>query len=1548
MMPKTPLFLVLVAALLVNNLPCCSAEDVYCVTPTATSCSSCPRDSTHCTTLSEYAQEAALYFTSNTTMVFLPGDHVLDLNITVANVASLTMHGESSLGNVPTVVCSGPVGLLFSNMVDFKMYSLAVRSCNRSLRVNDQLADPASNSALFLISTQSAELANCSFYDNPCTALAVHNTSITLAENTFEKNQCGITALNSNLLFTGNTTFFGNGYSSSEISVDGLAGAILGLASSLHFNGSNNFTSNANLARSEFGSGGTISAINNTSLSFTGINTFNNNSALSGGVIYAANNASVSFNGTSKFTNNSADSEGGAIYAQYSVVFIFSGNSNFIGNSAPSDFGGYGGAIYASTDISMSFTGISDFSNNLAGFQGGAINAEMNTIISFSGTNVFNNNSAFFGGGISAQTNTLVSFTGTSYFNNGFAIAGGGAILTESNTSVSFNGISSFSNNSARTYGGAINAASNTVSFNGTSSFINNSAAYSGGALYASDSALVSFRGASNFDNNNATQGGAIAATNNTLSFTGISNFNNNSAQNRGGAIYAANNASVGFNGTIDNSFTNNSANSEGGAIYAQYSVVFSFSGNSHFIGNSAPSDFGGYGGAIYASTDTSMSFTGVSNFSNNLAGFWGGAINVEMNTIISFTGTSNFNNNSAFFGGGISAQTNTSVSFTGSSYFNNGFAIAGGAILAPSNASIRFNGISSFSNNSARGRGGAINAASNTVSFIGTSSFINNSAYSGGALYTSDNALVSFRGASNFDNNNATQGGAISATNNTLMVEGTMNFTSNGNDRSNDKNSLGGGMYLSRNSTFQIFPNTTVYWENNRAGFGGAIYVDDNSNPFVYCTQTEKCTQRECFFQLPGQNISNSLDAQLVFKNNTAAAAGSVLYGGAVDNCKLTGLDSYSSGEVFDMLVDIENDHTNSSISSLPFRVCPCENSLPDCEKSELKYAVYPGERFQVSVVAVGQRDGTVAAEIESRVLLSGATLLSSQYTQYANNTCTTLDYTVFSLSKSAVVELYADFPCSTFSYVLNVSLTINQTCPPGFIISESKRACICEQRLERYTNNCNITSEKITRESFQQFWAGYDDQSHGLILNPLCPLDYCASQTVVFPLNNTDIQCANNRSGLLCGACKKNYSLVLGTSRCKACTNSYLALLIPFAVMGIALVLLLLVCKLTVATGTLSGLVFYANIVGVNRTIFLPLESTDPLSVFVAWLNLDFGIETCFFDGMDAYGKTWLQFVFPVYIWLLVGLMIVISRFSNTFAKLLGKNPVSVLATLVLLSYAKILRTLISAIYVTYLEYPTYNRGVWLYDANVDYLVGKHIPLFIVAVLVFIFLFLPYTLLLLFGQWLQTISHLRLFSWVNRLKPFMDSYHAPYKAKHRYWPGLLLVLRFVLLLVFALNPQEDPSIILLAILVGAGILHLWAWFSGGVYRNWRLDALEGSFFVNMTILAAATYHVKYSDSCHENYSVVNQYAVWYTSVSIALITFLGILTYHIFQQVKNTKLCKKVPNLTLTGEHFNDTKDVNESESPTDRSIVTVTEVAELREPLLEDETQPDHHTI
>ena len=45
-------------------------------------------------------------------MVFLPGYHVLDTNITFANATRLTWHGGSSSGNIAAVVRNGSVAWL--------------------------------------------------------------------------------------------------------------------------------------------------------------------------------------------------------------------------------------------------------------------------------------------------------------------------------------------------------------------------------------------------------------------------------------------------------------------------------------------------------------------------------------------------------------------------------------------------------------------------------------------------------------------------------------------------------------------------------------------------------------------------------------------------------------------------------------------------------------------------------------------------------------------------------------------------------------------------------------------------------------------------------------------------------------------------------------------------------------------------------------------------------------------------------------------------------------------------------------------------------------------------------------------------------------------------------------------------------------------------------------------------------------------------------------------------------------------------------------------
>ena len=102
--------------------------------------------------------------------------------------------------------------------------------------------------------------------------------------------------------------------------------------------------------------------------------------------------------------------------------------------------------------------------------------------------------------------------------------------------------------------------------------------------------------------------------------------------------------------------------------------------------------------------------------------------------------------------------------------------------------------------------------------------------------------------------------------------------------------------------------------------------------------------------------------------------------------------------------------------------------------------------------------------------------------------------------------------------------------------------------------------------------------------------------------------------------------------------------------------------------------------------------------------------------------------------------------GRWSTTALRLSGRNAVQVLATLLLLSYTKLLRLLITVSSTT-ITYPNgYNiRAVWFYDGNVDFLQGKYLLLFIVTLLLFIFLSVPYTLTLVSYQWLLKISHAR-----------------------------------------------------------------------------------------------------------------------------------------------------------------------------------------------------------
>ena len=266
-----------------------------------------------------------------------------------------------------------------------------------------------------------------------------------------------------------------------------------------------------------------------------------------------------------------------------------------------------------------------------------------------------------------------------------------------------------------------------------------------------------------------------------------------------------------------------------------------------------------------------------------------------------------------------------------------------------------------------------------------------------------------------------------------------------------------------------------------------------------------------------------------------------------------------------------------------------------------------------------------------------------------------------------------------------------------------------------------------------------------------------------------------------------------------------------------------LLLVCDITVSTGTLNGLIFYVNVVSTSGITNLYFGSIHPiLSVFIAWLNLDFSVETCFYPGLDTHQKTWLQFVFPVYIWLLVAVIIVASYYSTTAMKIFGWNNIAILASLFLLSYSKLLKTIVTSLSFTQVWKGMADNvsdqlvpyKVWSYDGNVEYLKEQHTALFVVGLLFLLFPFLPYTVMLLLGQCIRSMSVKRKWGlgWIRSIAfiSILDAYHAPYRRYHCYWTGLMLLTCCVLFLVFATNSTENsiPTNMFAVTLAVMGIL--------------------------------------------------------------------------------------------------------------------------------------------
>ena len=1001
-----------------------------------------------------------------------------------------------------------------------------------------------------------------------------------------------------------------------------------------------------------------------------------------------------------------------------------------------------------------------------------------------------------------------------------------------------------------------------------------------GGGVLSLSGSSVTIKG-SRFDSNYAESGGVLSSTGSTIT-VGDCNFTNNSSP-FAAVIYAVKDSKIQFHGYL--LINKNSAD--------DYAVIFLISSEFR-VGN-------GYG-----------NFT----FSNNF-----GSI-MAFNSTMTFSGYAEFVTNQPskhiiqffFQEGGVLTLFQSNVFFDGQCVFKHNQAENGGAIHS-TESKLYVNGDVTIAHNTAigNGSGGGIYLSTSELNCQEESTFVlnNNVAGSkGGGLHAISSSIKASSVILGLDVGEDNDKGL--SIYRYAYIGTRLNFT-------NNVARLGGGLSLEENARLYILRHdeiicrsyyfyeyekgiNTALFTGNRAEYGGAVYVDDDTISGT-CASNPKT---EYFFQVLAfyaESHREDLNLQSVyFSKNYASTSGSTLYGGMLDKCAVGQFAEiymkYNHYEVergggiayFRNISTI----TNVSISSGPARVCLCTGDiLHDCT-SQGHSRVKKGAVFQVSLVAVDQVGQPVSATIQASLNSTESGLAEGQLSKEISSECTKLTFNVVSPHDSETLALYgSDGPCR--NVILSRAIVEIHfdpcTCQIGLQVSETKTNCTCEchRNISRYVEQCDSHTGLVVKKLQSRAWISYmnDVNLTGYLVYPNCPFDYCIPLNISIDLNQingADAQCAFNRSSLLCGSCQHGLSLSLGSSCCLPCPSHWPALLtaitIAAVLAGIALVTLLLVLNMTVAIGTLNGLIFYANVVYASKSILLPFQETNFVTILISWLNLDLGIDTCYFPRMDTYIKTWLQLTFPAYIILLVILVIVISSYSTKFSNLIGrKDPVATLSTLILLSYAKLVEVCFKSLSVGILEYPDGScKNLWLPDATVEYLSGKHLPLFIAAVLILL-VGLVYTALLFSWQCLFRLPKWRIFEWSRnpRILTFIETYHTPYTPKHRYWTGLLLIVRVVLYLVAATNVSNDPTVAFTAIIFTVCcIFTLRLFFGSRLYRKWPVDILETFFCSNILLFVTFSW-----------YTLDNPYgrkAAAYTSVTMTVFVLLLIMLYHVY----------------------------------------------------------------
>ena len=1399
-----------------------------------------------CHNFSYYISQPDSYFTSDTTIIFLEGEHRFDREdlVLVSNVHNLTLKGQGQwpvAGAEETVMQStviinctrGRGGFYFDTSHNITVEGLTVVNCGgldnravfnfftvQSLFFHKNSIQHMTGYGIFLLNCDNVIVTNCSYY---------HSTVCDISDSSQHQYGGGV-----GIVY--DTQYSNTGYT-------------LELSHS-------NMTKCCSLGR---GGGVYLEVLQlgfHGKLLFHHLKFLQNKAVYGGGIgaiLRGSGNVALIVR-SCDFFNGTALKYGGGMHIEVNMMQsanILLNDLKLSHNKAAINGGGIDAYLKGNGNVTLNVSSC-DFFNGTALKYGGGMRIEMNmmrsTNILLNDLKLSHNKAAINGGGIDAYLkgngNVTLNVSSCDFF-NGIALKYGGGMYIEVNmmqsAKILLNDLK-LSHNKADN-GGGIDAylkGNGNVTLNVSNcDFFNGTALKYGGGMYIEVTVMQSANILLNdlkLSHNKADQGAGIAAwfySNDGDATLNISNcvISNGTAAHSGGGLYIVTTQPLSI--TID---------------------------NTDFVDNNGLDV-----GEIEVNIQTSPIL-----------------YNLSLKTAVYFS------------------MLNSTVQHT-KGYSDIGMRIVGySAIVQITNTSMRFANIHSIGF-IRDGSYSSIFTIENKIhmdscQFIGSTGvpsivylnrinvLIRNCTFSNNTNDANGHSVITLRQLTHFKN--VIHSCIISDNNMTgiTLIETSATFSGH-NVIQNNRNTEGAGIKLISPAYIPIDGELLLY--NNTADkHGGAILVIAQQRTL------------QSSFRYPCSLISDGNSSSVIFSGNRAGRGGSDMYGAILMGCNIS--DSYvphvgQSNETswyFDTplmkYLHFSNTDRLSSMSSDPIMVCFCNttSNLPDCSDRTHHMQTYPGLEINTSIATVGYYGGTSP----------GVVLVSAQHATlvryYGQNETTNCFQLHILLQNTSSTTALVDIKVKNIVQELSVSIGVDiLECPIGF--TEISGQCNCEHFLDTSNVQCYLSATPFKFLRSGNSWFAYNNNTQCITGTTNCPFDYCNRTNVSFDIMAPDRQCVANRVGILCGQCQSHLSIMLGSNRCGTCSNWYLFLLPVFALAGIVLVAVLMFLNLSVSVGTINGLLFYANMVKLNEAFFFPNGSVPVVSQFISWLNLDLGIEVCLFEGLDGYWNTWLQFAFPAYLFLLMGGIIVGCRYSVWLCRLCGSHAVPALATLFLMSYTKILLTVTNALSMSRLPCNDSILTVWSVDGNIEYGSVKHLILVVVSCGVLV-VGLAYPVLVLCAPLLERYSHkcIPLHRWnpVAKFKPLLDAYGGPYKDKYRFWTGVTLMVRLTVTVTFSFT-SGGLAVINACIIttVVVGILTFWSFTNGRVYKKIQLSALEVFYLLNIFFLS--TVSLASASLGSKDYQIVTIF-----SVCLSFVVCLVTMAIHLWWNFDLKKIKRRL----------------------------------------------------